>query len=223
MDQMAAPIERTATHGLSREPSRSPGETSAAFSINFAPRTFLSPRLRRALVSLTAGYLLTAAVCGCLLLGLTLWTHLDARRLQQRLGHTGTPAAEQASRQTMADLRAQAGLQTPQLNAMSAQLATRFPVGAKLAALTTTLPARTWLTGLEAKRDSRTLTIRAAYFIDPEHPYELPTTRWLEALKADPKFSRGLKRLELQDSSRKTQGRAELFVFTLSAEWAALQ
>ena len=218
MDQLAAPIERTATHELSRDPFGA----SAAFSINFARHTLLSPRLRRALVSLTAGYLLTGAVCGCLLLGLTLWTHLDARRLQQRLGHTGTPAAEQASRQAMADLRAQAGLQTTQLHAMSAQLAMRFPVGAKLAALTTTLPARTWVTGLEAKRDAHTLTIHAAYLIDPEHPYELPTTRWIETLKADPAFGHGLKRLDLQGSSRKTQGRAELFVFTLSAEWVAL-
>ena len=222
MDQMAVPIERTATHGLSQEPSRSPGETSAAFSINFARHTILSPQLRRALASLMASYLLTGAVCCCLLLGLTLWTHLDARRLQQRFGDTGTSTTEQASRQMMADLRAQAALQATQLAAMSAQLATRFPVSAKLAALTTTLPARTWVTRLEAKRDARTLTIQAAYFIDPEHPYELPTTRWIDALKADPAFGHGLKRLDLQGSSRKTQGRAELFVFTLSAEWAAL-
>ena len=222
MDQMAAPIERTATHGLSREPSRSPGETSAAFSINFARHTVLSPRLRRALASLIAGYLLTGTVCVCLLLGLTLWTHLDARRLHQRLGSARGTVVEAAAREAMADLQAQAALDATQLTAMNAQLATRFPVGAKLAALTTTLPARTWVTGLEAKRDARTLTIKAAYLIDPERPYELPTTRWIETLKADPAFGRGLKRLDLQSSSRETQGRAELFSFTLSAEWAAL-
>ena len=132
-------------------------------------------------------------------------------------------AAEPASRQAMADLQAQAAIETTELTAMNAQLATRFPVGAKLAALTTTLPARTWLTGLEAKRDASTLTIRAAYFIDPEHPYELPTTRWIQALKADPTFGRGLKRLDLQNSSRQTQKRAELFAFTLLAEWAPVQ
>ena len=222
MGRLAAPTERAATRWLSREPSRPPGETSAAFSINFARHTILSPRLRRALASLMASYLLTGAVCCCLLLGLTLWTHLDARRLQQRFGDTGTSTTEQASRQMMADLRAQAALQATQLAAMSAQLATRFPVSAKLAALTTTLPARTWVTGLGAKRDAHTLTIQAAYLIDPEHPYDLPATQWIDALKADPAFGRGLKRLDLQGSSRKTQGRAELISFTLSAEWTPL-
>ena len=194
-----------------------------AFAVNFSRPAILSPRVRRALAKLTAGYLLLGAAAGILLLGFALWTHLDARRLQQRLGTpAGRSAAEQASRQAMADLQAQAVLQTAQFNAMNAQLTSRFPVGAKLAALTTTLPARTWVTGLEARREGRTLTIRAAYLIDPEQPYELPTTRWIETLKADPAFGRGLKRLNLQDSSRETQGRAELFLFTLSAEWLPL-
>ena len=193
-----------------------------AFAVNFSRPAILSPRVRRALAKLTAGYLLLGAAAGILLLGFALWTHLDARRLQGRLGNTGTSATEQASRQTMADLQAQAMLQTNGLTAMNAQLATRFPVGAKLAALTTTLPARTWVAGLEARRDAHTLTIKAVYFIDPEHPYDLPTTRWIETLKADPAFGRGLKRLDLQGSSRETRGRAELFVFTLSAEWTAL-
>ena len=67
------------------------------------------------------------------------------------------------------------------------------------------------------------MTIQAAYLIDPEHPYELPATPWIQALKADPQFGVNLKRLDLQSSSRKTQGRSELFLFTLSAEWVALQ
>ena len=209
MDTIAAPAEHSV-------------QQFDVFSINFSRRATFSPRLRRTLASLAAGYLFASAVCVCLLLGAAVWLNLDARRLQGRLGNTGTSATEQASRQTMADLQAQAMLQTNGLTAMNAQLATRFPVGAKLAALTTTLPARTWVTGLEARRDVHTLTIKAAYFIDPEHPYDLPTTRWIEALKADPAFGRGLKRLDLQGSSRETRGRAELFVFTLSAEWTAL-
>ena len=221
-DQLATPAERPANPGPARELSQAPGHAFAAFSINFARHATLPLRLRQALAWLTVGYLFAGAVCCCLLLGLTLWTHLDAGRLQQRLDSPVESVAAQASRQEMAELTAQTTLQITELQAMSAQLATRFPVGAKLAAVTTTLPARTWVTGLDATRDARTLTIKAAYLIDPEHPYELPTTRWIEALKADPAFGQGLKRLDLRDSSRETQGRAELFVFTLSAEWTPL-
>ena len=41
----------------------------------------------------------------------------------------------------------------------------------------------------------------------------------MEALRADPAFGHGLKRLDLASSSRKTQGTAELVVFELAAEW----
>ena len=219
----ATPPVPSASQAMSREGIAATVPAPDAFAINFARSTVLPPRVRRLLAWFILIYVLAHLLACFALFSTTLWTYLDARRLERRLGAAGAASTEPASRQTMADLRAQAGLQTTQLHAMSAQLAMRFPVGAKLAALTTTLPARTWVTGLEAKRDAHTLTIRAAYLIDPEHPYELPTTRWIETLKADPAFGHGLKRLDLQGSSRKTQGRAELFVFTLSAEWVALQ
>lgn len=198
------------------------GQAPEAFSINFARHTLFSPRVRLGLAFLTAGYLLAGAVCGCFLVGLTVWTGVDAARLQQRVGSDVQSEAGQASRQAMVDLQAQAAFDATQLNAVSAQLTPRFPVAAKLAALTVTLPARTWVTGLAANRTTRTLTIQAAYLIDPEHPYELPATPWIQALKADPQFGAGLKRLDLQGSSRTTQGRSELFLFTLSAEWTPL-
>ena len=198
------------------------GPSSEAFSINFARHALFSPRLRRGFAFLTAAYLLAGAIVCCVLLVLTVWTGVDAGRLQQRLGSDVQSAAGQASRQAMVDLQVQAALEATGLNAVSGELSSRFPVAAKLAAMTVTLPARTWVTGLTANRTTRTLTIQSAYLIDPEHPYELPATPWIQALKANPQFGVGLKRLELQGSSRKTQGRSELFLFTLSAEWAPL-
>ena len=208
---------------VSEPSSQTLGSAPEAFSINFARHDLLSPRLRRALTVLAVGYLLAGAVCVCVLAGLTVWTSVDATRLQQRLGSSVQSPIGQAARQAMADLQAQAALEATQLTAVSGELATRFPVAAKLAALTATLPARTWVTGLAANRETRTVTIQAAYLMDPEHPYELPATQWIQALKADPQFGANLKRLDLQSSSRKTQGRSELFLFTLSAEWVALQ
>jgi Tfp pilus assembly protein PilN len=96
----------------------------------------------------------------------------------------------------------------------------RFPVGGKLAALSRTLPARTWITGLSGSREGRKLTVSAAYLVDADKPYELPTKSWIEALKADPRFSGGLKRLDLGSTSRKTQGTSELLAFDLIAEWS---
>ena len=192
--------------------------TTAAFSINFARCDAPPPWLRRAIVLLTTGYLCAGAVCAAALLVFAVWTHLDVQRLRQQARGNNLPMEHAA----LPDLQAQAALDASRLNAIAARLAARFPTTGKLAALTTTLPARTWLTGAESRRDNRTLTIRAAYLIDPDHPYDLPTARWMNALKADPDFSRGLKRLTLQDSVRKTQGSMELFVFTLSAEWAPL-
>ena len=63
------------------------------------------------------------------------------------------------------------------------------------------------------------LAIEAIYLIDPEAPYELPVKRWTEALRADPVFGRGLKRIDLETSSQKIQGKAEVYTFTLAAEW----
>ena len=105
------------------------------------------------------------------------------------------------------------------LTAMIAQQQPRFPVAGKVAALTKTLPPRTWITKISGKNDSRTLAIQAAYLVNPDAPYELPTKAWMQALRADAYFSSGLNRLELKSSARKKQGLAELALLELVAEW----
>ena len=196
--------------------------SSEAFGINFARGRTLPASVRRALAWLALAYVLANLVIGCALLGLTVLSFTEAQRVRQLAGASLNPAAQRVAQQEMADLQAQAGLQATQLNAIIERLARRLPAAGKLAVLASTLPARTWITGLDAKREGHTLTIKATYLIDPEHPYELPTTAWVGALKSDARFGQGLKRLELQNSSRKTVGRAELFEFTLAAEWGPL-
>ncbi len=147
-------------------------------------------------------------------------TRARGRQLQRQLqGQMSSVDAAGTLKQEMLTLRERAHEDWAQLTAMIVLQQTRFPVGGKLAGVTKTLPPRTWITGLSADRDKRTLTINASYLIDAERPFELPTKAWMAALQANPPFSHGLKRLELGESSRKLQGTAELFCFSLIAEW----
>jgi hypothetical protein len=97
--------------------------------------------------------------------------------------------------------------------------AERFPAAAKLAGITRTLPARTWMTEIQVSRDERRLLIHAAFLMDPKRPYELPVSAWIEALKKDPQFGAGLKQIEMTEGSNATRVKAELYLFKIRAEW----
>ena len=187
---------------------------AAVFTINFIRGRTVAPRLRSALVGLGLAYLAANVVAAVWLIGLAV--SLTA----QRASAPAAAGAVTAERQSLYD---EAQAEANRLNGVIGREAARFRVGGKLAVLTSTLPTRTWITGIAGDREQRTLTIGAAYLIDPERPYELPTTAWLDALKADARFSQGLERLELVSSSRTTQGRAELLVFEVAAEWKGVR
>ena len=216
----AARPERSASAPLSRGPS-APQEP--VFSINFIRGETVSLRVRRLLTSLALGYLIANLLLLAGLLGTALHARTQRQRLAQvlssptpstRVVHAGEDDMERLSRRAQADLA--------ELGAIVAQRKLGFPVGGKLAALTKTLPARTWLTGISGTRAERRITVQATYLIDPERPYELPIKAWMGALRDDLAFRDGLTRLELSASSRKTQGRAELALFELVAEWQPL-
>ncbi len=97
----------------------------------------------------------------------------------------------------------------------------RFIISDKLAGLTRTLPARTWITQLNSGSSSaKTISIQAMYAVDETNPYQLPTNDWMNALKKDPDFGRKLKRIDLIRSSQETKGNIELYSFALEAEWS---
>ena len=190
------------------------------FSINFLRHEILPLRVRRTLASLAVAYLILHAGMAVALIGSGITAQREWRQIQAHIkGQAPSSGAIRAMRQDMGALHQQATKELTELNAMVALERQRFPVGAKLSTLTKTLPARTWITGLSGKRDGHTLTVQAAYLVDPESPYDLPTKAWIGSLKSDAAFSRGLKRLELGASSRKHQGTAELFTFELVGEW----
>ena len=214
--------EAMTTRSFGEGPSLSRG--SVVFSINFIRHESLPLPVRRLLVWAVLGYLALNAALFVAFTGTALFTHVQWRVLRHTL-QGAAPSTEAVSGigREMAMLKCHAKEDFVQLTAMVAQQRMRFPVAGKLAALTKTLPPRTWLTGLSGTRESRTITVQAAYLVDPDAPYALPTKEWMDALKADPSFGLGLKRLGLKSSSRKTQGSAELVVFELAAEWQPME
>ncbi len=201
------------TIALNRMSMPSIGAPREVFAINFLRKRTLPPHIRRALTGAGMTWLALNAAALLALLA-------SGRAAQQRLdGMRREMSASSDERQAFEALRTEAAAHLGRLRGIATLGLQRFSAADKLNALTNTLPARTWITGVTAQRDDKHLTIHAAYWIDAKLPYELPTTKWIAALKADPSFGHGLKRLDLGNSSRKTQGRSELFVFDLLADW----
>ncbi len=190
------------------------------FSINFIRHETLPRQVRRALVFVGLGYLCLNLTVMCGLIGASMYSRGEWGTLQSQVqGQMPSKDVLSALKQNMKTLHERAAQDLATLNVITALQQQRFVVGGKLSALTKTLPARTWITDLSGTREERSIKIQAAYLVDPDRPYELPTKRWIGALKADSAFSQGLKRLDLGATSRKTQGKAELFLFELTAEW----
>jgi|GEM_PF-1695240 len=187
------------------------------FSINFLRGEVVPMRLRRMFAYAALGYLAVNIVFLFILFraasaSRTEWQSLEAA--------AGTPSASVATlRQEMDTMVEQATRDLTQLNTFLALEKDQFPVGGKLAALAKTLPARTWVTGVSGDREGHKITVQASYLINPEAPYELPMKKWIEALKANDHFGKHLKRLNVESSSQKMQGKVELCNFELVAEW----
>ena len=190
-----------------------------SFSINFVRREVIPLRLRRAGAAAAMVYWAANGALAAWFLSNAFILFGQSRQIQAGFREKPTAALSGDLIREMETLRGEALKDLAQLNADSALQRKKFFVGGKLAALTTTLPDRVWITGLSGSRDQRTVKIQAAYLVDPEAPHRLPAKGWVDALRADPRFSQGLRRLDPGPSSRKKQGEAELFDFELGDEW----
>ena len=203
-----------------RRPAGTPYRGGAVFSINFVRSDMVPMRFRRIMLYSILGYL---AVNVAVLFGLMRMasnTQDEWQALQAALnGELTSATAVNALTQEMDRMNAQATRDVEQLDRVIALKREEFFVGGKLASLARTIPIRTWITDISGDRDGRRITIQAAYLIDPEAPYDLPTKAWIDALRADPDFGDGLKQIVLGESSQKMQGSAELFSFDLIVEW----
>ena len=192
------------------------------FCINFIRGETFSRRTRSRLAWVVVGYLVANAIVLCVLICSALATHAQTRRLTARL-HQQLPASLEPAQiqQELDALYERANGELAALTAMLTHQRERFVTGSKLAALTKTLPPRTWITDLAADRKNAVISWQATYLINPEAPRELPMKGWVEALKADLAFSHGLKRLDVGATSRKRQGPAEVLSFDMTAQWRA--
>ena len=192
------------------------------FSINFIRASRVPISLRRMAAYGTLGYLLLNFSLSGVFVATSVFSSLEADRLSRKglVSAVSWNSGETATQETEA-LYEQALTTLNQLNLSVKQAGRRFPWAEKLEGLLRTLPGRTWILSLSGAREERVLSLEALYLIDSEKPYELPTKTWIQALKSDPDFGQGLKRIELVNSFRKTQGSAELFSFVLLMEWEA--
>ena len=190
------------------------------FSINFMRHQLPSAGLRRAGMLATLGIVAANAIVLMILLGMAV--HLQQQESQARAGlrasgmRTATAIAEE-----LRPVQARAAENLKEMRAMIHAQQGRFPLAGKLAALASTVPPRTWIAKLEGSRNDRTLKIEAMYVINPSAPTDLPIKDWMNALKADARFGKNLRKLEMASSARAAQGRAEVMRFTLTAEWGA--
>jgi hypothetical protein len=204
-----------------RPARRQPLGHHEVFSLNFIRHETVPLVVRRAFLYLTLGYLVVNLVVLAVLLAGANRSRSDWASLRAGLGRQVlSPDAVSLLRQETGTLRERATEDLNRLGTMTTLQQSRFLVAGRLAALTKTLPPRTWIAGLSGQREGKRLSVRAAYLINPERPYDLPTKAWMDTLRADPVFREGLKLLELGSSSRKMQGDAELFSFELLAEWS---
>ena len=190
------------------------------FSINFLRRESLPLPFRRLRAYLALVYLGLSAMTLVFLLFVTLNLQLKYKKMQvsfQKEFPSEMALVELEPRMKL--LRQEVSNLWNRFSLLTALQKEHFPVSDKLVGLVRTLPSRAWLTKIQGSRERRTITIEARYLIDPRHPYQIPTKQWLEALKKDPDFGRGLKSLELKKTSKVTQEKVELYALEFFAEW----
>jgi len=194
--------------------------TSEVFSINLIRRQLTLPP-RKIVLYVALAYLGFQAVWTVGLLGTAAHSFVKRFELQHALEKHGLDLSSlKALRSEVETLSHEAEDHAGEFTSILALEKKRFPIGGKLAALTETLPSRTWITQLSADQDQRLFKIQAVYAVDPAKPFELPAKKWMEALKADPRFGSGLKRMDLESSSRVgSQDKISLYTFDLVAEW----
>lgn len=193
---------------------------STVFAINFLRGHLMPLRFRRILVYGALAYLLVHFFFLLFLIQSAFSSRAEWQKLQSGLGKDFSSSRElNTLREEMNLMHVQAVKELSEWNRLIAIQKEQFPFGGRLAALTRTIPTRTWITGISGDREARRMTVQACYLVNPASPYEHPTKKWVESLKTDPSFSHRLKRLDLGTSSQKMQGKVELFTFELVSEW----
>ena len=192
----------------------------AVFTINFLRHEIIPLSVRRTLIFVALAYLAAHVLFLGYLGSVAASSRAEWKKVQAGIqGEVPSAVALADLKTEMATMQENAAKELGELNRIIVRKREEFPFGGKLAALARTLPARTWITALSGDRENRRITIQATYLVNPENPYDHPTKKWIDALKADPSFGSRLKRCDLGASSQKMQGKVEIYSFELVSEW----
>ena len=191
------------------------------FSINFIRRPFIPLSTKRLLIRWILIYVLVQIVLIGLLFLVTFAVNLKTNKLEQKISKSISPlSSSRLIKSEMNNLKIDLSVGLNRLRSLIELEKSRFQIADKLAGLARTLPSRTWITGLSGNQGPRTLAIKAAYAVDSkDQTFQPPTKEWFAALRSDPDFGQGIKRIELQKTSERRQGNAKIYVFDVLAEW----
>ena len=117
------------------------------------------------------------------------------------------------------DLYEKAGVSLKDLDAVIAIEKDKFQIAGKLAGIARTIPPRTWVTSIKLDGWRRSMMLEARFLVDVADPYQLPTKKWIDALKNDPTFGEGLEQIDYLQSSQTQVGHAEIGFFEIEARW----
>lgn len=210
LDRAKAPISRTRKQKLSHE----------IFSINFVRRGFVPFSVRRFFVYLGFAYFGIQMLALITLIVTAAYANIRENQLRHAIQRELSPNIRMEEMKSEMDfLRQVAADRVVQLNKTNQMQNDHFFFASEFAAIAKTLPPRTWVTQLAGNRGNRSITLQASYLVDPQKPYQLPNKPWLDALKADPDFGRGLKSLVMTRTSQSNAGKAEICTFEFLAEW----
>ena len=187
------------------------------FAINFARRALVPVRIQW---FVAAAAVLSLSLNVLVLLGLVVNETMAEKALGEVTARLGESGLSSVTVLEMQELHQRASYDLATLKIATGMAEQQLPAADKLAALSRTLPARTWITKIAGDWAERRITVSARFLVDAENPYELPSKAWIDALRADAGFSQGLRRSELTSSSRQGLGKADVFAFDLVAEWS---
>jgi Tfp pilus assembly protein PilN len=190
------------------------------FAVNFIRSRSFGATHRRLIIFVMLGYFVAQ---GLILIALVLWGlgfRDEAVRYNRnfQMAFPSISSSEDYSEQlNQLTRRAEASLAG--LKEAIAIEKDKFRVAGKLAGIVRTLPMRTWVTSVRFDAAERTLSVEAVFLVDEKAPDQEPMKEWTEALKKDPGFGAGLKKIELVRSTQAQKGDAEILVFEIKAGW----
>ena len=205
---------------MSAESRQASSTRTEVFSINFLRHETFSQKIKRGLAYFSVGFLALNLIVLIVFLSWTFQTYYQAHLRLERLTSGTSSEATFGSLQSRTEaIYQQAVHDLTRINSILEIRREGLSLADKLAALARTLPERTWITEINFDRSSRSLSVQAMSWMQTDTLTESPLKEWLQALKADPDFGKGLQKIGLVKTLQRRKEKIELYTFEFVAEW----